>query len=102
MEEGSFGFPRTPVLNEVRIRQRKVQFLQALGSIPLLELIATGHVSRSVLYKPEVSLIMPKDSLVSAEERSNIVERAEETGENQHVLLHVLADGRKAYVKRVE
>ncbi len=101
-EEASFGFGKETILYEIRPRERKVQILEVPGTIPMLELVAMGHVSRSLLFKPEVSVIMPKDSVVTPEQKRELYERARETGENQTVQLHVIADGRNAYVKKVD
>ncbi len=64
-----------------------------------------NHISRSLFYKPDVSF-MASDShiekLFPAKEKEHLEKKAAETGKDQYIDIHIVSDGRKAYIKRVK
>ena len=61
--------------------------------------IATGHQQRGILFKPEVSVFFKDGTLdIPFEELHEVLDRS---GEDQRTKIHVVSDGRRAYLKRV-
>jgi len=58
-------------------------------------------MKRSFMFKPELSLIIERERLITEEERNVLYECAKKTGEDQTIFVQVISDGRKAYVKRI-
>jgi len=103
-EEGSIDPPRYLVMSEIMSRRRYFQTLNGNSEIGVLLGMAYGHESRSLWFKPNVSVIQDEDAreqLFPLKELVASWDKAKETGENQYIHLHVVADGRKAFVKRV-
>lgn len=104
-EEGSFDYHGNPVFSELMVRKRKVQIVYDLGANPLrfwgVCASAVEHLYVSQFFKPEVSLFLDGDKLISKAEKDALHTKAKETGQNQSIRLSVISDGRTAYVKRV-
>jgi hypothetical protein len=62
---------------------------------------AFNHMKRSLFFKPKISVIC-EDELVGLEERIKLRRRARETGQDQYVTVHVVSDGRRALLSRVD
>ena len=99
-EDASFDIHYNMVLYEIGSRKRKAQFIRGYGINDILWEIAIGHTSRSHIFKPEVSLIVPRNTLYEDDELELLFKEAERTGKDQSIKIHVVSDGRKAYVKR--
>ena len=63
--------------------------------------ISSGHLNRSKLFKPELSLIVPENALCSLQEFEENLRRIHKTKEDIYINFHVISDGRTAYIKRV-
>lgn len=63
--------------------------------------LACDHLGLSRLFKPSLSVIFDVKELVSQKEEEAIQKKCMESGENQYIKVHVISDGRKAYIKRI-
>lgn len=59
--------------------------------------MVTGHVSRSKLFKPEISIVHSLYDLLGERKLSDMVKTA--TNGNTYLDLHVISDGRRACVR---
>ena len=104
-EEGSFDFHNNLVFSEIMTRRRKLQVLETKALEGELMSIAVGHTRRSIFFKPEISVILQRKEqvyqLIPKEEWETSPKKARETGEDKQVLLRVISDGNKAYLKRM-
>ncbi|MBI5391182.1 hypothetical protein HZB02_06860 [Candidatus Woesearchaeota archaeon] len=108
VHEASF-LHRGGIIAEQMARHTKVQFMGNLlfnkdGTPNMAYEITNSHYARSGLIFPEVALGIPMDRIISREEVSALIHRAHQPGqtEDTFITVHVISDGRKAYVKRVE
>lgn len=63
----------------------------------------TGHVRRSTLFNPEISIVLAKASpLIGMLDIRTKTETHRKTGVKETVLLRVVSEGRRAYVKFLE
>lgn len=103
-EDGSYDLHHSRVFSEVNVRKRKIQ-LEDCDKNGTLESIfrklLDGHLEFSKLFKPEVSVINKLDYLISESEFSMAARISMEESKNQYIDLHVISDGRKAYIKRI-
>ena len=90
------------------VRRRDVEFLFCYGNSLTRNgrenfySIAEGHESRSRFFKPQVSILAAKDTIHELlSDKEELEAKARKTGENQYIRLHVVADGRQAYVRRL-
>ena len=88
------------ILDETMQKMGKARFIDAEVDRILLD-IASRHRKRSFMFKPELSLIIERERLITEEERNVLYECAKKTGEDQTIFVQVISDGRKAYVKRI-
>ncbi len=100
-EDASFDIHPNMVLYELGSRKRKAQFIRRYGINNVLWEIAIGHTSRSHMFKPEVSIVVPRNALYEDNELKLLFKEAERTGKDQNVQIHIISDGKKAYAKRV-
>jgi len=100
-EEASFDFHFGYIFSELMYRERKLQVIHGDSLNHFLFMVLDKHVERSMLFKPAVSLCVGRGQLFSEKEKSEMSEKAYETGENQYLNLHVVSDGRRALVERV-
>ncbi len=105
-QDESFGTFGNKTTSEIRAPQRPLQIIQnykakkdntyhlehALGNI------AVRHISRSKFFKPKLSII---HQLLHPGELSQFSKQALETNEAQSIPLHLISDGRKAYIRRI-
>lgn len=101
IEDGSFDNHYNLMFSEIMVRKRKIQIINGTSSESVLWQTIVKHISRSKLFKPEVSIVIDRNSIVSENEFSKIEETAKKTKENQYINLYVISDGRRAFVKRV-
>ncbi len=105
-EDGSFDWHYDKVLTELMARKRLLQ-IETASPHPnklyweLLKLIV-DHNPMSKMFLPKVSVIIGKSALINEAEAVNIKNAAREIGEQPQILVHVVSDGRKAYLKRVD
>jgi len=103
-EDGSWDFHNDHVFPELRVRQRKVQMenLQVDLEWTMMK-FALGHLKRSILFKPQVSIINKFEDLSSEGEFGHDVYlRIQESGENSYMWLDIVSDGRRSFVERLE
>lgn len=99
-EDGSYDLHYDQIFSELVVKDRKVQMIPDKDlSWKLLEVIAK-HVQRSKLFKPQVSIIHDIEDVLNGESVSDLYAKTKE-GRNAHVDLHIVSDGRRAFVKRV-
>lgn len=84
---------------EIMARKRRVQVINH-NLKDILGSLVRNHFARSILFKPELTIVT-EGLLYTSEEYKNWVEKAIKTGEDQHIDVHVVSDGRTAYVERV-
>lgn len=104
-EEGSWDLHWNKVFPELQARQRKLQMLNTHAGKEDLDFemlsLAVGHTYRSKMFKPAVSIISPIKNYLSQEDIKSLCNFAR-TGKNACIDLHVVSDGRRAFVKRID
>ena len=98
-EEGAFDLGWDQVYPEIMAPKRKIQMIRGRNLDHELMQVAIGHIQRSKLFKPEVSLIYGEDDLQFPKD---LREKLEETQQDQKIKLSVISDGRRAYYLRVD
>lgn len=88
--------------DEVMARKRKCNIHEAHQVEDDLIPAAQGHGTRSALFKPELSIVVLNNALISEQEFRTLLDKCEETGQDQKIKVCVISDGRKAYLKRVD
>ncbi len=102
LSEDSF-FPCTaPIMyEEIMAKRRRVQITHTpFLEMDLEEVVSQGHILRSIIFKPEVSLIIPLYKLFSEREYALFWKKASKTGKDQSIPIHLISDGRTAYIRR--
>lgn len=88
--------------DEVMARKRRCNIHEARQVEDDLIPAAHGHGTRSALFKPELSIAIPNNALISEQEFRTLWDKCEVTGKDQKIKVCVLSDGRTAYLKRVD
>jgi len=103
VEEGSFDLFWNQTYPEIMLPQRRLQFCRGGQPDRLLMQSVIGHLQRSKLFKPEVSLIVSDDDLIKLikDEGPVIWERVARNRQDEKVRLNVVSDGRRAYFREV-
>ena len=81
--------------------KRKLQIIQKNNHEIVLSLAAMGHIQRSKIIKPQISVIYSEDIIREGEDEK-IYEKAKSTSEDQKIKVHVVSDGRRALLKRID
>lgn len=101
-EDGSLENHDNWMFTELMVQKRKVQLIALHQSLDwVMGDFVSGHLLRSRLYKPFISIIVDKNELFTPEEESVLWKKARQTDQDQHINIHLISDGRKAYLKRV-
>lgn len=100
--DGSLEVAEPEIISEIMSRRRKAMIIETEKLEEPLYATVRDHLGRSQLFKPAVSMIIPKNKLLSKAECEASWQRAIETRENQYIDVHLVSDGRKAYVRRVQ
>lgn len=87
-----------PVFTEALIRQRRLQLL-AFHNLRHLLTADPGHLQRSQLFKPEVSMVIPYEDWGRSIKRDEKYDRV--TNPIPNVNIHVVSDGRQGYIRRI-
>ncbi|HII15706.1 MAG TPA: hypothetical protein HA362_05325 [Nanoarchaeota archaeon] len=104
-EDGSWDLDCSRLFSELRARKRKVQITDAQGRSGLSSILLQtcfGHDNRSMLFKPQVSLIAKFDDFFISQEDSDRLREMSKRGQNSYMVLDILSDGRRCFVKRLE
>ena len=128
-EDGSFDLHYNWIFPELQSKRRKLQVISARDLDWELMSLVLKHSQRSKMFKPEISAIFPIEAVIRDNEvllggyenvhlgngqkyvpRDPILKDGEEifnfskeakNGKNSYMNLHLVSDGRKAYVKRI-
>ena len=103
-EEGSFDLHYNSMLTELMVRKRKFQFIGTNANDGLnwtLKKFVVNHNNRSKLFKPEVSVIGSVNSVIPDSEIDEKLDKMIHEKKDSNIDLHIISDGNKAYVKRV-
>jgi hypothetical protein len=104
-EEGSFDTHWCRVYSELMARKRKLQIIPMSSEKKLgfsLMKFVVHHDTLTKLFKPQVSIPLDVSLLFSDKEYTKLVKRGIKKGQDQHLNLYVISDGRKAYIKRIK
>ncbi len=101
LEDAAF-LSRWILYDETMARRRRCIFSKVRNVEDCLIPAARGHTTRSALFKPELSIIVSNNAVCSEQEFRTLWYRGKETGEDQKIKVHVVSDGRKAYIRRVD
>ena len=99
-EDGSYDFHYNVIFPEIVARKRKVQMVGHGNFDKLLSDLTIGHLQRSKVFKPQVSIIHDGDDVLTPDD-DEIFDKQLDRGENAHINLHVTSDGRRAFVRRI-
>jgi len=100
VEDGSYDLHYNFIFSELRVRDRKVQMIASKYFKFDLMKIVVNHLPRSKLFKPQVSIIHNIKDVMNEENVSDFYERTKER-RNAYVDLHIVSDGRRAFVRRI-
>jgi len=127
-EDGSFDFHYNEVFSELESKKRKLQINSAKTVGHDLESLVCKHAIRSKIFKPEVSIIFPINSLIKDNEvilgddgctydgiaywpRNPILKEGEtifnfskesDNGHNSFMNVYLISDGKRAHIKRLD
>ncbi len=99
-EDGSFDLHYNQVFPELRLRKRKVQIINSEELNWDLMKFVVKHLQTSKLFKSQVSIIQDIDKLIPEESIKEYIQRTR-SGKNSYIDLHIVSDGRRAFVKRI-
>lgn len=104
-EDAAFNFNLNSAFNEVMSSRRQVQFVSLDPPYVTLEGVAlelvVKHRPKSIMFKPEVTVVLNRQELLSMDELDSITNKMIETEMTQKIPFQVISDGKKAYVKRI-
>jgi len=99
-EDGSFDLHYHKIFSQINTKKRKIQIISGeLLQTKMLSFIE-GHQCISKLFKPQVSIIHNLSELISEKEMLANYEKIRK-GKNSHINVHIISDGRKAYIQRI-
>jgi hypothetical protein len=99
-EEASISTFLNRAFSELLSRRTKVKFLMTSKLFMTLFGLVGDHVSKSEIFKPEISIIINSEKIFPESERYEMRKRTRETGENQYMNLYVISDGQRCFVRR--
>ncbi len=101
-EEGSFDMHYLHVKPELLVRGRKLQVIEKNDLHHMFLELGIDHEQKSKMYKPLVSIVTEKRQLRQDEKEINkLFKKSNKTGEDQKIALHLVSDGRRAFVRRI-
>jgi len=100
-EDGSYDLNSGTFFTELQVKKRKVQIIDSDELEYSLAKIVGEHIQRSKLFKPQVSIIHDTKDVMNEEEVSDHYKRVRQTGENSYLDLHIVSDGRRAFIRRL-
>ena len=101
IEDGSYDMHWNQVFPELRVGKRKVQMIDTNEKLEWeLMKFVVGHLQTSKLFKPQVSIIHNIEELLGEEESMNDLGKKSRE-ENAYIDLHIVSDGRRAYISRI-
>ncbi len=102
-EEGAYT-PYASAFAELMYPRRQLQvidYIDTTVNTELMYIAKESHSGRSPLFKPELSVLVNTSSFMSRDEFNKTWDKCRKEGLDMIINLHVISDGRKAYVKRV-
>lgn len=100
-EDSFFPCTAPTMYEEIMAKRRRVQITHTPSlEMDMEDLASQGHLLRSIIFKPEVSLIIPLYKIFSESEYRQSWKKAEKTGQDQSVPISLISDGRTAYLRR--
>ena len=99
-EDGSYDLHYNLFFSEIRARQRKVQMINSEKLEWELMKFVVDHLQKSKLFKPKISIIHNINDVLNGETTDDFYEMTK-SGKNSYLDLHIVSDGRRAFVKRI-
>lgn len=99
-EEASLDLHLNLGFTELMARRRRVQFYWGDAEEMAFNSFSKSHLQRSTVFKPELFVAFDAEALLQDSEREILRYQTEKTGSPAGIPLHVVSDGRRAYVKR--
>ena len=99
-EDGSYDLHWNQVFPEIRVRKRKVQMTISKDLQWEIMKYVVGHFQRSKLFKPQVSIIHDIEDVMHGETVHDYYQKTL-NGENSYLNLHIVSDGRRAFIRRI-
>ncbi len=100
-EDSFFPCTAPTMYEEIMAKRRRVQITHTPSlKMDLEDLASQGHILRSIIFKPEISVIIPSYKIFSQREYRQSWKKAEKTGCDQSIPIHLISDGRTAYLRR--
>ncbi len=96
-EDASFDFHYQVVFSEIMARRRKVNFVDRKRLLGIASANVTNHLTRSKLFKPQVTVVAPFDKHLPAS--ANSYRKTKEEKKPFRIPIRVVSDGRRALVK---
>ena len=93
---GKFAYDR------IMFRRRKFQPFYTNDLELTYNKLSADHYARDSVFKPLISGIVDVEALISKEEHSRLCEMAKKTGQTQFKNFHLVSDGRRALIRRLE
>lgn len=100
-EDASFDLHYNLIFSELMARRRTVQFVESANKIAYKS-AHEYHMQKSLLFKPVLAIGVESKELFTDGELDALYEKTEDRQEVCRVPLRVVADGRKAYVRRMD
>lgn len=98
-EDGFYGkTEEDEIYPELMARKWKLRIIPLVFDLQftLFDAVRIGHVSRTQLYKPEISLIIDQEKALLSKK-----ENEDDSDDFSYIDVFAISDGRKAYVKRI-
>lgn len=104
-EEGAIDYDGYDfIFSELVVRRRALQFVPHDGKRTVyhtLSDVSSGHECRSKIFKPEVSLLVHLDQLVTSDEWRQAFKKVDTEGQPMVINFFVISDGRRAVFRRI-
>ncbi len=102
-EEAAYTHGFASVFEELMYPRRKLQVIECMDTTDamLTYIVNKNHSGRSPLFKPELSVLVDTSNFMSHDEFDKVWLKCRKEGLDMIINLHVISDGRKAYVERV-
>ncbi len=100
-ERGACDLHWLDYFTDLMSRRRVLQIIPKEDVATALMKLGDEHINRSEWLKPQVSVMMHLDKLIPYKEWEPMADKAGNTAEDQHIKVHVVSDGRRAFIKRL-
>ncbi len=100
--DGAYDIHTNTVFSEIQTRKRTVQMIATKYFDFDFDKVVTSHISRSKLFKPQISIVHHKNDLIPEGKWNQLMNIGLQEKKTAYITVKIVSDGKKGYMRLLD